>query len=143
MIYFDNPTQQLRVTLTVDATETSGSGKISLYNSNQPESPSIALNSGINIVKLGKASGVKSLVLEHNSQDRALTDTLYIQSIRVTNGFNPALVNPHITLTGSQSVLSTIRSLATVNNQDMFNYLNVPDNSKAMDTATILTPNAF
>lgn len=143
MIYFDNPTTALKVKVAVNGYEEGGTGKIAIYNSTSAAASSITLSSGLNIVKLAKDSGVKKLVISHNSKNTSIKDALYIHQIKVTNGFNSVLDDPHITMSGTNSVLSTIRSLATSDGKDMFNYLNIPDNSKKMDISDILEAGSF
>lgn len=143
LIYFDNPTENLTVGISVSAVEVGGGGKLSIYNSTTSPASSVALVGGINIIKLPYESGIKQLMISHNSKSTSLTDTLYIHSIKVTNGFSDALNDSRIVMEGNNSVLSTIRSLATSGGKDTFNYLNVPDNSKAMDISDILSPEAF
>lgn len=143
MIYFDNPTTSLKVKVAVNEYEDGGTGKIAIYNSTSAATSSITLSSGLNIVKLAKDSGVKKLVISHNSKNTSIKDALYIHQIKVTNGFNSVLDDPHITMSGTNSVLSTIRSLAMLDGKDMFNYLNIPDNSKKMDISDILEAGSF
>lgn len=143
LIYFDNPTSDLTVGITASSAESGGSGEMLIYNSGASASTSVALKSGVNILKLPYDSGIKQLIISHNSKSTALTDVLYIHPINVTNGFSRALADSRIVMEGSNSVLSTIRSLATINGSDIFNYLNTPDNSKAMDIDDLLSPEAF
>lgn len=143
LIYFDKPTDDLTVSLIVNTYLDGGTGKFTLFNSDGELASSVNLNPGINIVKLPKNSGIAELKINHNLKKTDIRDTLYIKKISVVNGYNSKLSNSNIVIEGNGGVLSLIKSYATVDGSDKFNYLNIPDNSKILDVVDLLDADAF
>lgn len=99
----------------------------------------IQLIAGVNIIKLN--SGVTDLKITQNKDSitGSIFDKLYIYNIKVSNGYNEALTASM----NSSQIEEVVDQIKILDTNNVFNYINTPDNSKAMDIKDIMSASAL
>lgn len=110
-----------------------------IFNHQQAVGNVVTLESGINIIKLPRAAGIKELYVSHTGTlGETDNDALYLGRIRLVSGYNAALKTMDMT-----GVLTRIKDAATVDGLDQFYYLYQPGSEEAMDTTNLLAPESL
>lgn len=121
---------------TIALSKTGTGASIIAYNSGST-SQITSLNTGINILQLTDVESFKLTLTGFETGDQ---DTIVVGNVLNSTGYNEAL---QLTTTQINTLLTNLRTKATIDGSNLFNYTKIPNNYEIIDYEDLTDPNVL